>query len=104
MGGVLGEVLGDGGKNTGVSELFFFLQGAEPLQIDPRAVAVEPVQDFIEETGVVAGDGGRKEEQRLGIDEPGVIGPGVPGDAQGRPLPPQKFEESLDELGSKVGQ
>ena len=80
------------------------LEIAQTLEIDEGAVECEPVEHFIEQTGVVTRPKRAGQEEALGIDD--AIGAGVPtvaGDAEGTPRPPQPVEQGLDDLGPKVG-
>ena len=102
--GFSGEEIGDGGKNGGIAEVLSLMQGSKALEIDPRTVGVEPVENFIEQAAVVAGDVGGEEKQRLGVDYPRIIAAGVPRHSQGGPLPPKTIKKPLKQTFPKVVQ
>jgi hypothetical protein len=103
VGATTGELGRDGGQNAVVAYVVFGLEAGEPLEIDPRSIGLEPIEDFIEEPGIVPGDGGRKQQERFGIDHPVVPRLRVAGHPKGGPLTPKESEERLAELLSKAG-
>ena len=104
MSGFSGEEIRDSGEDGGVAELLFIVQGSKALEINPGAVGVEPVENFVEQATVVTGDVGGKEKQCLGVDHPRIIAAGMTGHAQGRPLLPKEVEKPLEQAFPKVVQ
>jgi hypothetical protein len=62
MGGFSGEKIRDGGEDGGIPEALFLVQGSKALEVDPGAIGMEPVENFIEQAAVVAGDVGGEEK------------------------------------------
>ena len=62
MGGFFGEKIRDGGEDGGIAEVLVLVQGSKALQVDPGAVGMEPVENFIEQSTVMAGDMGGEEK------------------------------------------
>ena len=104
MRGFPGEEIRDGGEDGGIAEVLLLVQSSKALESEPGAVGVEPVENFVEQAAVVAGDVGGKEKQCLGVDHPRIIAAGMAGHAQGRPLPPKEVEKPLEETFPKVVQ
>ena len=65
---------------------------------------MEPVENFIEQAAVVAGDVGGEEKQGLGVDHPRIIATGMTRHSQGGPLPPKEVEKPLEQAFPKVVQ
>ena len=60
--GFSGEEIGDGGKNGGIAEVLSLMQGSKALEIDPRTVGVEPVENFHRTSGCRGGRCGWRRE------------------------------------------
>lgn len=103
MRGQSGEAGRDGGKYGDVAESMVLLQAGEALEIYPVGLILEPVEHFVEETGVEAGERGGREQEGFGVEEE-IAGSRaeVPGDAKG-PLAPKQIEGGGAGLGLKVG-
>ncbi|MFZ9933112.1 MAG: hypothetical protein ACO3G9_07940 [Chthoniobacterales bacterium] len=104
VGGFPGEKIRDGGEDGGIAEVLFLVQGSKALEVDPGAVGMEPVENFVEQATVVAGDVGGEEKQRLGVDHPRIIAAGMACHSHGRPLPPKEVEKPLEQAFPKVVQ
>ncbi len=104
VGGQTGEAGRKRGEHGSVAERVIFLQAHETLEVDPVGLILEPVQRFIEQSGLASRQCGGGEQEGLGVDdEIAVGGRDMAGDAEGGPLAPEEIGGGGARLGLKVG-
>jgi len=61
---------GDGAEEGEIAELMFFGEGLKALEVDQASILMKPVDDLVEETRIMTGDGQGEQKQSLRIDYP----------------------------------
>jgi len=81
--GAFAEYAGNRGQGAAAREWFTLANSIEALNIEKRAVALHPVNCFVEEPGIMPANGRGKNDQRFGIDCPWARAFSMAGHAEG---------------------